>query len=138
MGSDQVYFVLRSRGWEINGGRFAKTKQMGQPNRSNPTSWLFVCRAEEIPEPGVRTLANPAGSIAVFRLEDGRLLAIDNRCPHRGAPLSTGMVYDVDKVACLDHGWTIRLTDGGVEPPEQGCVRTYAVKVENGAIYVEV
>jgi nitrite reductase (NADH) small subunit len=111
---------------------------MAQPEASNPTGWTFVCRVEELAMPGVRTLASAVDSIAVFRLRDGRLLAIDDRCPHRGAPLSSGTVYDTDKVACLDHGWTIRLTDGGVEPPEQGCVRTYAVKVEDGAIYVEL
>ena len=104
------------------------------PETSN--AWTRVCGAEELAAPGVRTIVTAAGQIAVFRLQDGRLLAIEDRCPHRGALLSTGTVYDTDRLACLDHGWTIRLTDGGVEPPEQGCVRTFVVKVEDGSVFV--
>jgi nitrite reductase (NADH) small subunit len=74
--------------------------------------------------------------IAVFRAEDGCLYAIEDRCPHRGARLSNGAVFDNDRVACPDHGWTIRLADGGVEPPDQGQVRTFEVKVEDGVVYV--
>jgi len=46
------------------------------------------------------------------------------------------VIYDGDKVACMDHGWGIRLSDGGVEAPESGCVRTFAVKVEDGVVFV--
>ena len=98
--------------------------------------WLSVCTLEELPSPGVRTVALPELTVAVFRLADQRLFAIEDRCPHRGARLSSGVVYDGDKVACLDHGWGIRLTDGGVESPERGCVRTFPVEVEEGRVFV--
>jgi nitrite reductase (NADH) small subunit len=71
-----------------------------------------------------------------IRLADGRLCAVEDRCPQRGARLSAGVIYDGDKVACLDHGWGIRLADGGVELPEHGCVRTFRVKVEDGFVCV--
>ena len=100
--------------------------------------WQQVCRADELPCPGVRTLALPGLNVAVFRLADHRLLGIEDRCPHRGARLSAGLIYDEDKVACADHGWGIRLTDGGVEPPEQGCARVFPVKVEAGLVLVLV
>jgi nitrite reductase (NADH) small subunit len=99
---------------------------------------IRVCSEAELGAPGVRTVLTPSGQIAVFRLADGRLAAIEDRCPHRGALLSAGAVYDGDKVACLDHGWTIRLTDGCVEPPEQGCVRTFPVEVVEGSVFVSV
>jgi nitrite reductase (NADH) small subunit len=66
------------------------------------------------------------------------MFAIEDRCPHRGARLSAGVIYDRDKIACLDHGWCIRLADGGVEPPEQGRVRTFPVKIEDGSVFVFV
>ncbi len=66
------------------------------------------------------------------------MFGIEDRCPHRGARLSAGVVCDSDKVACLDHGWGIRLADGGVEAPEQGCVRTFPVKVEDGLVFVRI
>ena len=98
--------------------------------------WMRVCALAELPAPGVRTVVLSELSVAVFRLADGRLCAIEDRCPHRGARLSAGVIYDGDKVACMDHGWGIRLSDGGVEAPERGCVRTFAVKVENGVVFV--
>jgi len=100
--------------------------------------WMRVCGQDELGRRAVRTVASLIVEIAVFHLEDGRMVAIEDRCPHRGAPLSSGAVYDGDKVACFDHGWTIRLTDGRVEPPEQGCVRTFPVKVEAGSVFVLV
>lgn len=99
--------------------------------------WRRVCTLDELPAPGVRTLVLSDMSVAVFRLADGRLCAIEDRCPHRGARLSAGVIYDGDKVACMDHGWGIRLSDGGVEAPESGCVRTFAVKVENEVVFIK-
>ncbi|HTS54537.1 MAG TPA: Rieske 2Fe-2S domain-containing protein [Burkholderiales bacterium] len=100
------------------------------------SGWLHVCRIDQIARPGVHTLALPDLNVAVFQLADGRMFGIEDRCPHRGARLSAGVVYDSDKIACLDHGWGVRLTDGGVEPPERGCVRVFPVKVEDGAVLV--
>jgi len=77
-------------------------------------------------------------NVAVFRLADGRMFGVEDRCPHRGARLSLGVVYDGDKITCLDHGWGIRLVDGGVEAPEQGCVLTFPVKVEDGFVYLQI
>ena len=105
---------------------------------SDTVRWMSVCRDDEICVRQARVLARLHGDIALFRGEDGRLFAIDDRCPHRGARLSNGAVYEVDKVACADHGWTICLADGQVLPPDQGCVRTYPVKVEAGVIYVQI
>ena len=102
------------------------------------SGWLQVCELYELPCPGVHTLTLPDLNVAVFRLADGRMFGIEDRCPHRGARLSAGVVYDSDKIACLDHGWGIRLTDGGVEAPEQGCVRTFPVKLEDGLVLVLV
>jgi nitrite reductase [NAD(P)H] small subunit len=104
----------------------------------NGERWLRVCALEELACPGVRAIALPGLSVAVFQLADERLCAIEDRCPHRGARLSSGVVYDGDKVACLDHGWCIRLTDGGVEAPEAGSVRTFPVKVEDGSVFVRI
>jgi nitrite reductase (NADH) small subunit len=100
------------------------------------TSWVQICALHELPCGGVKTFALPELNLAVFRLADGRMFGIEDRCPHRGARLSAGVIYDGDKVACLDHGWGICLADGGVEPPQQGCVRTFPVKLEDGLVFV--
>lgn len=100
------------------------------------SQWRTVCKLEEIPRQQARVLDTPEARIAVFRSDDDRVFAVEDRCPHRGALLSVGVLYDGDKVACLDHGWSVCLADGRVAAPEQGCVRTFAVKVEEGIVYV--
>ena len=101
-------------------------------------AWMQVCALHELPCASVRTLALPDLNVAVFRLADGKIFGLEDRCPHRGARLSAGVVYDGDKIACLDHGWGVRLADGGVEAPEQGCVPTFPVKVAEGFVFVQV
>jgi nitrite reductase (NADH) small subunit len=100
------------------------------------SQWRIVCKIEEIPRQRARVLAISDAHIAVFRTDDDRVFAVEDRCPHRGAPLSQGVLYGGDKVACLDHGWSVCLTDGNVLAPERGCVRTFAVKVDGGIVYV--
>jgi nitrite reductase (NADH) small subunit len=102
------------------------------------SQWLRVCALDDLPCASVQTIALADLNVAVFRLVDGRMFGVEDRCPHRGARLSAGLVYDGDKIACLDHGWGIRLTDGTVEAPEQGCVRTFPVKLEDGLVLVLV
>lgn len=111
-------------------GDFQYTRTMDEEG------WITVARAEAIAPRKACVIQTGEGKVAVFRAEDGRLHAIEDRCPHRGAALSNGLVYDNDKVACGDHGWSIRLADGGVEPPECGQVRTFPVKVEDGVVFV--
>lgn len=74
--------------------------------------------------------------IAVFRDLNGALFALEDRCPHRGAPLSEGIVFD-EYVACRDHGWSICLRDGQALAPERGGVRTFAVSEADGVIWTE-
>jgi nitrite reductase (NADH) small subunit len=74
--------------------------------------------------------------IVVFRTAGGELHALEDRCPHRGARLSEGVVYE-GYVACRDHGWSICLKDGLVLPPGQGQARSFSVYTEEGSIFVE-
>jgi nitrite reductase (NADH) small subunit len=111
---------------------------MGEVPASTSSGWLRVCALDELPCGGVKAFALPDLNVAVFRLADGRMFGIEDRCPHRGARLSAGVIYDGDKIACLDHGWGIRLADGRADPPEQGCVPTFPVKVEDGSVLVLV
>lgn len=96
-----------------------------------------LCRVEAL-EPG-RLLAKQVGeiAIAVFRSGDA-FHAFEDRCPHRGARLSAGIVYDGCKVACPDHGWSIDIPTGRVEAPEQGQVRRFEVEVREGWVWVRM
>jgi nitrite reductase (NADH) small subunit len=99
--------------------------------------WISVCKPEDVPELGARVIRRPGGDIAVFRNAEGEYFALLDRCPHKGGPLSQGIVFG-KSVACPLHGWTIRLEDGCAEAPDVGCTRSFPVKVENGDLLVRL
>ncbi|HWN66034.1 MAG TPA: Rieske (2Fe-2S) protein, partial [Haliangium sp.] len=87
-------------------------------------------------EAGAEAGAEDRKQIVLFRLASGEIHAIDNRCPHEGYPLSTGMLKD-GILTCEWHNWKFRLCDGvcilGGED-----VRHYPVRVHEGAIWLDV
>ncbi len=99
--------------------------------------WQPVCRVEDIPPLGARRVAR-AGTVpvAVFRGEGDHVFALLDRCPHKGGPLSQGIVFG-DGVACPLHNWTIVLADGCARAPDAGCTQRFAVKVEDGLVHLD-
>jgi nitrite reductase (NADH) small subunit len=75
------------------------------------------------------------GDIAVIRAADGAIFAIEDHCPHRKGPLSQGIVHD-RAVTCPLHNWVISLETGAVRGPDQGCVKTFATRVQDGRLYL--
>lgn len=99
--------------------------------------WIDVGRIEDIPQRGARTVAVEGGEeIAVFRTGDDAVFALINRCPHKGGPLSQGIVHG-HSVACPLHNWTIALATGQAQDPDSGCTPTVQVRVENGRILID-
>ena len=97
-----------------------------------------VCALAEIPKLGARVVeraGHPDGNIAVFRTADDRVFAVLDRCPHKGGPLSQGIVFG-GHVACPLHNWTIELATGEAVAPDVGCTRRFAVTVERGVVYL--
>ena len=96
--------------------------------------WKVICRVDDIPVLGARRVARARGpDVAVFRNESGEVFALLDRCPHRGGPLSQGIVFGTS-VACPLHNWTVGLEDGCAKAPDEGCVPKFACKVEGGAV----
>ena len=99
--------------------------------------WQQVCRVEDIAPLGARRVARERGlAVAVFRGAADRVFALLDRCPHKGGPLSQGIVFG-DSVACPLHNWTISLADGQAKAPDVGCAVAFACRVENGAVYLD-
>jgi nitrite reductase (NADH) small subunit len=99
------------------------------------TNWMPIANLEEIPRLGARQIKTDILDIALFRTGDDQVFAIQDHCPHRGGPLSQGIVHGAS-VTCPLHNWKIDLSSGEVLGPDQGCVKTYRVKVEEGTIYL--
>jgi nitrite reductase (NADH) small subunit len=100
-------------------------------------SFHDLCGLDEIPRLGSRVLAATGGDIAVFRTADDRVFALNDKCPHKGGPLSQGIVHG-DRVACPLHGWLIQLDSGSAVAPDEGCVKRHEAKVENGRVLLRV
>ena len=99
--------------------------------------WKVICRVEDIPVLGSRRVARPTGvDVAVFRNDQNEVFALLDRCPHKGGPLSQGIVFGTS-VACPLHNWTIGLQDGCAKAPDAGCTPRFAVKVDAGTVYLD-
>jgi len=101
------------------------------------TNWIEVCKLDEIPPSQARTVKVGDTTIAVFRLTDNRVKAVENRCPHKQGPLAEGIISG-DNILCPLHNWRISLDSGEVAEPDKGCVKTYPVKVENGQVLLSI
>jgi nitrite reductase (NADH) small subunit len=98
------------------------------------TDWNKICRVDDIPVLGARRVRRAAGAdVAVFRTADDRVFALLDRCPHKGGPLSQGIVFG-DHVACPLHNWAISLVDGEARAPDIGCATRFAVRVDEGVV----
>jgi len=96
--------------------------------------WKAICRVEDIPELGARRVARPQGAaVAVFRNSDNEVFALLDRCPHKGGPLSQGIVFG-EHVACPLHNWAISLEDGQARAPDIGCATRFAVRIEGDVV----
>ncbi len=101
------------------------------------TPWKAICRLEDIPVLGSRRVARQQGlDVAIFRTDADEVFALLDRCPHKGGPLSQGIVFG-QQVACPLHNWTIGLCDGKAQAPDEGCTPRFAVKLEAGVVHLD-
>ena len=100
------------------------------------TDWISICRVDDIPVLGSRRVSRAQGlDVAVFRNEANEVFALLDRCPHKGGPLSQGIVFGTS-VACPLHNWTIGLCTGQAAAPDEGCTPKFSVKVEEGQVFL--
>jgi nitrite reductase (NADH) small subunit len=98
--------------------------------------WIPICQVTDIPILGARRVARERGvAVAIFRNASDGVFALLDRCPHKGGPLSQGIVFE-NTVACPLHNWQIGLSDGCAKAPDEGCTPAFACKVENGRVFL--
>lgn len=99
--------------------------------------WTDIGSPDDIPVRGARVVRTSFGDVAVFRTADDELLAIEDRCPHKGGPLSQGIVHG-RQVTCPLHNWVIDLMTGGVVGPDEGCVTKIPLRLTGGRIQLDL
>jgi nitrite reductase (NADH) small subunit len=99
------------------------------------SNWIEIGTLNDIPVLGSRIVRTASGDIAVFRTADDEVFALDDRCPHKGGPLSQGIVHN-KRVTCPLHNFVIELKSGAAVAPDEGCTRAHPVKVENNTVWL--
>lgn len=99
--------------------------------------WIEIGTLSDIPKLGARVVETEKGNIAVFRNAEDELFALRDKCPHRGGPLSQGIVHG-KQVACPLHDWKIHLDSGEAQAPDEGCAATYPVKLDGETILLSL
>ncbi len=101
------------------------------------SNWIEVGNVSDIPKLGARVVRTPDGDIAVFRTANDEIFALRDKCPHKGGPLSQGIVHG-KRVACPLHDWKINLDTGLAAAPDEGCAARFPVTVEDGRIMLSL
>lgn len=99
--------------------------------------WYSICDVSDIPKRGAIKIAHAGRKIAIFRSSTDELHAIDDACPHKGGPLSDGIVHG-NCVTCPLHNWQIDLATGSALGSDEGRVATYPVRLKENAVYIQI
>lgn len=100
-------------------------------------TWLDIGALDDIPRQGARVVKTAAGCVAVFRTASDDVFAMDDRCPHKGGPLSEGIVHGTS-VTCPLHSWVFSLETGMAQGADAGEVTTYPLKVAGGRLMLDI
>ncbi|WP_171230968.1 nitrite reductase small subunit NirD [Ruegeria sp. HKCCA6707] len=99
-------------------------------------SWIDIGSLDDVPLRGARLVKTHIGCIAVFRTAEAEVFAATNSCPHKGGPLSEGIVHG-QSVTCPLHNWVFDLNTGQAQVADEGRIDTYPVRVEDGRILLD-
>ena len=100
------------------------------------THYIDIGAVEDIPIRAARLVKTHAGCIAVFRTASNKVYALDDKCPHKGGPLSNGIQHD-ERVTCPLHNWVFDLNTGQATGADEGAVKTYDIKISDGRILLD-
>ena len=98
-------------------------------------SWIDIGHIDDIPLRGARIVKTPVGCLGLFRTAEAEVFAASNTCPHKGGPLSEGIVHG-QKVTCPLHNWVFDLNTGQAQG-EDARIAVYPVRLEDGRILLD-
>ena len=99
-------------------------------------SWIDIGALEDIPALGARVIKTKLGCIAVFRAADDAVFALSDHCPHKGGPLSEGIVHG-HNVTCPLHNMVFSLETGQAQGADEAQVARFDLRVEAGRILID-
>ncbi len=102
-----------------------------------PSNRIAIGHRDEIPRQGARIVRSRAGDIAIFRTHNDRFFALRDHCPHRGGPLSQGIVHG-EQVTCPLHNWVIDLESGEATGADTGCTTRFTIEQEGEQLFLRL
>ena len=99
-------------------------------------AYTKVAKTADIPTGTGKSFTVDSKPVALFNI-DGTFYAIEDVCPHHGAPLGGGPL-DGTIVACPWHFWQFDVTNGNFASTDAQGVASYPVKVEDDEILVDL
>ena len=110
----------------------------GEAKLAQADKWTRICSVDDIPRLGARVVRRGiAPNIAIFRTASDRYFALADRCPHRGGPLSQGIVFG-ERVACPLHNTNVDLESGCAVAPDKGEVQSFEIRIDGGFVYLDL
>ena len=98
-------------------------------------SWIDIGHIDDIPMRGARRIKTALGCVALFRTGADEVFAASDTCPHKGGPLSEGIVHG-QSITCPLHNWVFDLNTGQAVG-EDAAIATYQVRVEGDRILID-
>lgn len=99
-------------------------------------SWIDIGHINDIPLRGARIVKTAVGCVAVFRTAEEEVFAASNSCPHKGGPLSEGIVHG-KSVTCPLHNWVFSLETGEAQGADEGRIATYPIRLDAGRLLLD-
>jgi nitrite reductase (NADH) small subunit len=99
--------------------------------------WSDIGALDQIPRRGARVVRTPQGCVAVFRTQNDQAFALEDRCPHKGGPLSEGIVHGGSVTRPL-HNWVLSLETGAAEGADVGQALRFPLRIKNGRLLIDL
>jgi len=96
---------------------------------------VSVAKISEIPSFGKKVVSVSGREILLVNVK-GNIFAVENECPHQGAPLNAAIVKE-GYISCPRHGYRFNLTDGRCADHPEFELKTFPVQLDGDDILVE-
>ena len=101
------------------------------------SDWIRVCAVNDIDEEDLIRWDHDGRTLAIYHTEQG-FFATDGLCTQEEAHLEDGLVFGT-VIECPLHQGTFDITTGkALTAPAHDNLRTYPVKVEDGAVHIQL
>lgn len=101
------------------------------------SEWVKLCRRADLPAEGTAKEFSIRSRTLCVAMVNGKPLALDNVCPHRGGPLADGTI-ECGKVVCPWHQWEFDLATGAATGSPGVKAVTYALRIDGDNVLVEI